>query len=244
MRRFFCWLAVALFGGAFVLFLREGPAPGTKPAAPVLSRPAPAESERERFGSSATPVERSLLALDPDAPTMDESSGTVLAGYSRAAVEDRLAALRYLDVDEHWPEAERAALLALALQDPVDEMRLAALLMVENGYFAAAFPLLDKALNDRSLDVREFAVDALAASGDPRMIASLQRALFDREALVRARVLDNLELLDPQLQQPVLLRALESPDDLIATTAIQALWDVVTPEVIPPAFHLANPFGS
>jgi HEAT repeat protein len=119
-------------------------------------------------------------------------------------------------------------------------MRMAALLALENGYFEAAFPFLERALRDPSPEVRAFAVDALAASGDPRMITPLQRALFDPEEAVRARVLDNLELVAPEVQQSVLLRALESPDDLIATTAIQSLWEVVTPEVIPPVLRLLD----
>jgi HEAT repeat protein len=239
--RHFCWLAAALLGSAVFLFLRVWPTRQRDPA-PVSALAAPIEQDGEQtdFESSPATAQPSVHRRDFAAPTTDENFQSVLASYSSAAVEDRLATLRYLDAEEHWPEAQRAALLALALQDPVEEMRLAALLVVENGYFAAAFPLLDQALNDRSIDVREFAVDALVASGDPRMIASLQRALFDREELVRLRVLDNLELLEPRLQQPVLLRALESSDDLIATTAMQALWEVASPEVIPPVLRLLD----
>lgn len=228
--------------GGLLLFFHEMQPPNRARTLPAssLAGGEPDGAQPERIGHGTPPAEASLRAEDNAPAPIDESFGTVLAGYAGAALEDRLAALRYLDPEQRWPEAQRAALLHLALQDPVEEMRMAALLAVENGYFGAAFLLLEKALSDRSPDVRAFAVDALAASGDPRIIPALQRALFDREDAVRARVLDNLELLDPQVQQPVLLRALESPDDLIATTAIQALWEVVTPEVIPPVLRLLD----
>ena len=238
--RFIGWLAAFAIAGVLIFFLGETTAPAPAVAPPLSSAAVPVRPlpDRDNFRSGATLPERPVEAAELDT-AIDESFAAILAGYSQASVEDRLAALRYLDADD-WSEAQRAALLALALEDPLEEMRLAALLAVENGYFAAAFPLLDRALNDRSVEVREFAVDALAASGDPRSVASLQRALADRERLVGARVLDHLELLDPQLQQPVLLRALESPDDLIATTAIQALWDVATPEIIPSVLRLLD----
>ena len=239
--RFICCLAAVAVASVLIFFLGKmaGLEPTVRPRISSAPVPVPPLPEPDDFRSSTTLPEGPTEAAEIIAPAIDESFATILAGYSRASVEDRLAALRYLDADD-WPETQRAALLALALADPVEEMRLAALLAVENGYFAAAFPLLDRALNDRSVEVREFAVDALAASGDPRSVPSLQRALSDRESLVGARVLDHLELLDPHLQQPVLLRALESPHDLIATTAIQALWDVATPEIIPAVLRLLD----
>lgn len=204
--------------GASTAFTRQDAAPAQ------VIEPSPAKMP-------ATIIREAVPELAPRA---------VIDSYPRTDLPGRVAALRYLDSSESWSEADRAALLDAMLRDPVPEMRMAALVQVEAEYFRAAFPMLERAARDASAYVRTAAIEALAASGDSRVVAPLQQALFDVEPALRTLTLDASAQLEVKLRRPVLLRAMESPDDAVVGTAVSALWDVLSPEVIPPVMRLLD----
>ncbi|MBI5016104.1 MAG: HEAT repeat domain-containing protein [Deltaproteobacteria bacterium] len=109
------------------------------------------------------------------------------------------------------------------LEHPEEEVRLAALELVESFRDLRAGPAVARHLTDPAPLVRARAVEALGRLGDRRRAAEAASLLADSDDHVLARACETVGLLDHAASEPRLLSLLSHPDPDVRAAAAEGL---------------------
>ncbi len=138
----------------------------------------------------------------------ESAENDILVKYSKAKNSDEKAVILYeLSLS---PNSKMPELVCTALEDPSDDVRIAAAQLLDNFNDNAIIPAISKALGDKNEEVRLLAIQALGDAGSPETAKLLAKGVSDDSEDVRNAVFSAVAHMDNPTKEAVLGEAVRS----------------------------------
>ena len=153
-------------------------------------------------------AESSVLAGKAASEVGEQAVNDILDKYSKAKNSDEKAVILYeLSLN---PNSKMPELVCTALEDPSDDVRIAAAQLLDNFNDNAIIPAISKALGDKNEEVRLLAIQALGDAGSPETAKLLAKGVSDDSEDVRNAVFSAVARMDNSTKEAVLGEAVRS----------------------------------
>ncbi len=190
----------------------------------LLACTRPSQVESSRPVRIASPEHEREKACCTALKTLAEHKDTLAGAFLAAGLLDRSAEVRIcaLELIAPTPDSQALSRIAALLYDPVQEVRLAAVISLKRS--ASLLPLTDL-LSDSDPDIAGAAVYALSSGRDSAVNRRLAAGLQDRRqaAQVRARYAEVLERIHDPKSLPALRANLGELNDTVRVAVLHAL---------------------
>jgi hypothetical protein len=244
-------IAIGLSAAVFVLLKKEMSEPATAPGSESLQpsgsaasvkttelRSAPSASEQAIAGSAKAAPERKKLGeggneaeqnLTDEDLKLIASAKAMFENPSKAHDEQKLEMIENLFGVIH-PDV--VGIVVKALNEENEEIRLAAVELLEEFESEIIVPAVEKALDDKNVEIRETAVNALLNVDSPDATNLLVKGVNDRTPEVREAVFDVLDERPAKIKESVFEKAIHSKHTDVRERVVEMIVDIPSHKVM------------